>query len=94
MIIFKMLKEKGCLAASSGTFYSDESGIPVDFLINGPGESLFCVLDSFCITTRNFWRVVNPNGKILAGKREKEDPAEPVDLIVELNGWKAEAQII
>ncbi len=37
---------------------------------------------------------VDANGKILSGKREKEDPAEPVDLIVELNGWKAEAQII
>ena len=37
---------------------------------------------------------VDGNGKLLAGKREKEDPAEPVDLIVELNGWKAEAQII
>lgn len=41
-----------------------------------------------------FTRFVDANGKILAGKREKEDPAEPVDLIVELNGWKAEAQII
>lgn len=37
---------------------------------------------------------VDANGKLLAGKREKEDPAEPVDLIVELNGWKAEAQIM
>ena len=37
---------------------------------------------------------VDANGKLLAGKREKYDPAEPVDLIVELNGWKAEAQII
>lgn len=41
-----------------------------------------------------FTRFVDANGKLLAGKREKEDPAEPVDLIVELNGWKAEAQII
>lgn len=37
---------------------------------------------------------VDANGKHLAGKREKYDPADPVDLIVELNGWKAEAQII
>lgn len=37
---------------------------------------------------------VDANGKLLAGKREKYDPADPVDLIVELNGWKAEAQII
>ena len=41
-----------------------------------------------------FTRFVDANGKVLAGKREKDDPAEPVDLIVELNGWKAEAQII
>lgn len=41
-----------------------------------------------------FTRFVDANGKLLAGKREKDDPAEPVDLIVELNGWKAEAQII
>ena len=39
-------------------------------------------------------RFVDANGKVLTGKREKEDPADPVDLIVELNGWKAEAQII
>ncbi|MCR5400661.1 MAG: helix-turn-helix domain-containing protein [Treponema sp.] len=41
-----------------------------------------------------FTRFVDANGKVLAGKREKNDPAEPVDLIVELNGWKAEAQVI
>ena len=41
-----------------------------------------------------FTRFVDANGKLLAGKREKDDPAEPVDLIVELNGWKAEAQIL
>lgn len=41
-----------------------------------------------------FTRFVDANGKVLAGKREKDDPSEPVDLIVELNGWKAEAQII
>ncbi len=41
-----------------------------------------------------FTRFVDANGKLFAGKREKDDPAEPVDLIVELNGWKAEAQII
>ena len=41
-----------------------------------------------------FTRFVDANGKLIAGKREKDDPAEPVDLIVELNGWKAEAQII
>ena len=41
-----------------------------------------------------FTRFVDANSKIIAGKREKDDPSEPVDLIVELNGWKAEVQII
>ena len=41
-----------------------------------------------------FTRFVDTNSKIIAGKREKDDPSEPVDLIVELNGWKAEVQII
>jgi transcriptional regulator with XRE-family HTH domain len=41
-----------------------------------------------------FTRFVDSNGKILLGKREKNDPSEPVDLIVELNGWKSEVQLI
>ena len=41
-----------------------------------------------------FTRFVDSNSKILVGKRETEDPSEPVDLIVELNGWKSETQII
>ncbi len=41
-----------------------------------------------------FTRFVDSNSKILVGKRETEDPSEPVDLIVELNGWKAETQIL
>ena len=41
-----------------------------------------------------FTRFVDANSKIIAGKREKDDPSEPVDLIIELNGWKAEVQII
>ena len=41
-----------------------------------------------------FTRFVDANSKIIAGKREKDDPSEPVDLIVELNGWKSEVQII
>ena len=41
-----------------------------------------------------FTRFVDANSKIIAGKREKDDPSELVDLIVELNGWKAEAQVI
>ena len=41
-----------------------------------------------------FTRFIDANSKIIAGKREKDDPSEPVDLIVELNGWKAEAQVL
>ena len=41
-----------------------------------------------------FTRFVDSNSKILAGKRETEDPSEPTELIVELNGWKSETQII
>ena len=41
-----------------------------------------------------FTRFVDASGKVLAGKREKKDPEETVDLIVELNGWKAEAQVV
>ncbi|MDD5929321.1 MAG: helix-turn-helix domain-containing protein [Spirochaetales bacterium] len=41
-----------------------------------------------------FTRFVGNDGRILVGKRVTEDPAEPVDLIVELNGWKAETQIL
>lgn len=41
-----------------------------------------------------FTRFVGNDGRILIGKRVTEDPAEPVDLIVELNGWKAETQIL
>jgi len=41
-----------------------------------------------------FTRFVDLNGKILVGKREKNDPSESVDLIVELNGWRSETQIL
>ena len=41
-----------------------------------------------------FTRFVSSDGRILVGKRDLEDPSEPVDLIVELNGWKSETQII
>lgn len=41
-----------------------------------------------------FTRFVSADGRILVGKRDLEDPSEPVDLIVELNGWKSETQII
>ena len=40
-----------------------------------------------------FTRFVDEAGKILIGKRDTKDPSEPVDLIVELNGWKSEVQI-
>ncbi len=41
-----------------------------------------------------FTRFVGADGKILLGKRDLEDPSEPVDLIVELNGWRSETQIL
>ena len=41
-----------------------------------------------------FTRFVNSDSKILIGKRNTEDPSEPTDLIVELNGWKSETQIL
>ena len=41
-----------------------------------------------------FTRFVGADGKILVGKRDLEDPSEPVDLIVELNGWRSETQIL
>ena len=41
-----------------------------------------------------FCRFVDSDGKILVGKRDTKDPSDPVDLIVELNGWKSEVQII
>ncbi len=40
-----------------------------------------------------FTRFVDADSKIIKTKREKKDPSEPVDLIVELNGWKGEAKI-
>jgi len=41
-----------------------------------------------------FTRFVDSSSKVIAGKRSKDDPSESVDLIVELNGWKSEAQIL
>ena len=40
-----------------------------------------------------FTRFVGADGGILLGRRETKDPSEPVDLIVELNGWKSEVQL-
>ena len=41
-----------------------------------------------------FTRFVDSEGKILVGKRNTEDPSDSVDLIVELNGWKSETQVL
>ncbi len=41
-----------------------------------------------------FTHFVDADSRIIEGKRETKDPDEPVDLIIELNGWKSEAQII
>ena len=41
-----------------------------------------------------FTRFVGSDGRILVGKRNLDDPSEPVDLIVELNGWRSETQIL
>ena len=41
-----------------------------------------------------FTRFVDSNSKIIIGKRNTQDPSEPVDLIVELCGWKSETQIL
>ena len=41
-----------------------------------------------------FTRFVSAEGGIIVGKRDTKDPSDPVDLIIELNGWKSEVQII
>ena len=41
-----------------------------------------------------FTRFVDSNSKIISGKDEKMNPETDTDLIVELNGWKSEAQIV
>lgn len=41
-----------------------------------------------------FTRFVDSNSKIIVGKRNTQDPSEPVDFIVELCGWKSETQIL
>ncbi|MCR4735761.1 MAG: helix-turn-helix domain-containing protein [Treponema sp.] len=41
-----------------------------------------------------FTHFVDSNSRIIEGKRETKDPEEAVDLIIELNGWKSEAQIL
>ena len=41
-----------------------------------------------------FTRFVDADSKIIVGKRETEDPSEPAELIVELNGWKSEVQVL
>ena len=41
-----------------------------------------------------FTRFVDSNANVIFGKREKHDPHVATDLIIELNGWKSEAQIL
>ena len=41
-----------------------------------------------------FTRFVDSDSKILIGKRNLDDPSEATDLIVELNGWKSEVQVL
>ncbi len=41
-----------------------------------------------------FTHFVDANSKIISGKREKDDPQVETDLIVELNGWKSEVQVM
>ena len=41
-----------------------------------------------------FTRFIDTDSKILVGKRNLDDPSEETDLIVELNGWKSEVQIL
>ena len=41
-----------------------------------------------------FTRFVDTDSKVLIGKRNLDDPSEATDLIVELNGWKSEVQVL
>ena len=41
-----------------------------------------------------FTRFIDTDSKVLVGKRNLDDPSEQTDLIVELNGWKSEVQIL
>ena len=41
-----------------------------------------------------FTRFVDSDAKIISGRNKKEEPETETDLIVELNGWKSEVQII
>ena len=41
-----------------------------------------------------FTRFIDTDSKVLVGKRNLDDLSEQTDLIVELNGWKSEVQII
>ena len=39
-------------------------------------------------------RFVDSNARVISGKREKDNPQLETDLIVELNGWKSEVQVL
>lgn len=41
-----------------------------------------------------FTRFIDSASRLICGKRNLEDPSEPTDLIVEVNGWKTEVQIL
>lgn len=41
-----------------------------------------------------FTRIIDSDSKILIGKRNLSAPSDPTDLIVELNGWKSELQVL
>ena len=41
-----------------------------------------------------FTRIIDSDSKILIGKRNLSAPSDPMDLIVELNGWKSELQVL
>ncbi len=41
-----------------------------------------------------FTRFVDSDGKIISGKNKKEELEAETDLIVEINGWKSEVQIV
>ena len=41
-----------------------------------------------------FTRFVDADAKIISGRNKKEEPEADTDLIVEINGWKSEVQIV
>lgn len=61
------------------------------------GRSKICFAEGQNYYLKNagrFTRFIDTDSKIIVGKRNLVDPSEPTDLIVELNGWKSEVQIL